>query len=126
MAILAVRTQAFFVNVLLDVTGNARARGVPMLAIRFVTACAFRFEMPAKQLEIRRSMIERILVQTEDVGISTLVIRVAGCALVNPGSFGFAVKACCATEIVRYIIVTIETKCSLFRPVERLVAGRAF
>lgn len=125
MAFLTLRTETLLVNILLEVTGNTFARRVSMFSVGLVTGLAGRFEMPAKQFEICRRMIKFILVQTENICVTTFMIGMTCGALVDLGGVRFAMKTCPAADISGDVLVTIEAERSLFRPVEALVAGGA-
>lgn len=126
VAIRAFRTETFLVNVIFYVTGNTIAGGVPVLVARFVTAHTGRFEMLAKQLKIGKDVIERFLIQPDNVGVAALMICMAGRAFISAGSIRSSVKSCSVADIAFDILMTIKAKRPLFRSAKSFVTGGTF
>jgi len=118
VAIRALRTKTFLVNVIIYVTGNALAGSIPMLVVRFVTVHTGRFEMFSKQLKIGEDVIERVFIQPDNVGIAALMICMAGRAFISSGSIKAAVKTASFADIAFDILMTIKAKRPLFRSVK--------
>jgi len=126
MAVHTFRPKTVFVYVIFEVAADTIARGLAMLNVRNVTADTRSLGVLAKQLEIREIMVECVLVQTKNVGISTFVIRVAGGTFIASDSIRSSVKTCAIGDIAGNILMTIKAERSLLSPVEQLVAGRTF
>jgi hypothetical protein len=126
VAIRALRTKTFLVNVILYVTGNALAGSIPMLVVRFVTVHTGRFEMFSKQLKIGEDVIERVFIQPDNVGIAALMICMAGRAFISSGSIKASVKTVSFADIAFDILMTIKAKRPLFRSAKWFVTGRTF
>jgi hypothetical protein len=115
VAIRALRTKTFLVNVILYVTGNALAWSIPMFVVRFVTVHTGRFEMFSKQLKIGEEVIERVFIQPGNVGVAALMICMAGRAFICSGSIKASVKTRPVADIAIDILMTIKAKRPLFR-----------
>lgn len=124
VAIRTFRAKAFFVDVVLYVTGDARTGSVPTLVVRFVTVSARRFQVFAKQLKIGEDVVECLFIQPENVSVSAFMFGVAGRAVIRSGIIEFSVKTCTIGDIAGDIVVTIKAERFLLRSIECPVTGR--
>ena len=108
MTVAARRSQCFSVRVVVFMTGIAVAGSVAMFLVRSMARGAFGFGMFAKQWEIGEIVVECLFIQLHDVGISTLVIRMAARAGRILRLLESAVEARRLVDVVGDVFVTVK------------------
>lgn len=103
--------------------GIAVARRLTMFVIGGMAVCAFVFGVLAEQWEVGELVIKIRLVETHDVGITALVVRVAVCTAVLADTLELAMKARRTIDICGDIFVAVEAERTLSAAFESLVAG---
>jgi hypothetical protein len=86
-------TKAFLVHVILEMTVNAGTGRIAMFVRRIVAVDAQRFKMFADEFKIGKNVIKRLFIQTDYVGITALMIGVAGCAFSRADVVRYAMKS---------------------------------
>jgi hypothetical protein len=77
----------------------------------------------SQQLEISKCMVERFLIQLDDVGVPSFMIGMAIGAGVFPGVFEQTMEADSLLDIDGDLFMAVEAQGALIATVESLVAG---
>jgi hypothetical protein len=121
----AIPSQLALVRLLSLVTDGAFARGIAKRLAGLVTAAARQIEVCAVQWEIRIVVIELLAAQFDDVGGTTLVLRMTRTALRSLDSLQAAVKPAVRRDVCRDVLVTVETQLPLAATVAAVMTIRA-
>ena len=117
--------QASCVRIILLVTGDAIRGRFPHPLPRLVAARARDTRMSALEQEIRQIMAKCLRIQSDNVGLPSLVIGVAGPALAFPDRRVPAVESLSLCDIGSNRLVAIDTETRLRLLRERFMALRA-
>ena len=109
----------FFVAVTID----ALRWRFPVFLVGNVTVAALGLKVSAYEFEVGEGVVEIIFVQDHHISVTTLVIGMAGCALVIAGVRMAPVIAERSRNIRTHIFVTIHTELSLAGLIEHDMAG---
>jgi hypothetical protein len=121
----AIPSQLALVRLLSLVTDGAFARGIAKRLAGLVTTAARQIEVCAVQWEIRIVVIELLAAQFDDVGGTTLVLRMTRTALRRLDSLQAAVKPAVRRDVCRDVLVTVETQLPLAATVAAVMTIRA-
>jgi hypothetical protein len=109
-------------GIVLGVALVARARSVTQLLSAPVTVSALDPAVGTRQSEVGGVVVERIAIESHDVGPATRVLRMAVTAFRALGRRSSPVKALPAFDVGAHIVVTLETQPTLGLLAKRLVA----
>jgi hypothetical protein len=126
MAIGAVRTEVAAMNVVLHVAGvTFGLGGVIRLVLVEVAVDAHGLGVLAEQREVAQVVIEVVGIEAKNVVVAALVLGVAGGAFGTGDGLLLAVKAAARCDVLRHVLVTLETQPVLQIARERRVARGA-
>ena len=126
MAVAALRAESARMCVIAFVTGKAITRRVPTSYVRYMAVAALLLGMSAQQGKPRQVMIEPAFVQTNNVGVATLVVRMAVRAGRPFRTTIHSVKTRLGFDVCGDFIVAIETQRALLFTVKAKMAITAF
>jgi hypothetical protein len=112
--------------IVVAVTTDALRLGRVEGRFRRVAVDAHEVGVLAEQLEVSEPVIERALVEPQDVGVPALVIRVAGGALLVRHVRRVAMEAGRGREVFRDLVMAVQTQLPLRLPLEAHMARPAF
>ena len=113
------------VNIIFNVARVALGLGIAKLCLGFMATAAIHIGMISFQSKVRVLVIEQLLVQYNDYGIPSLMVRVAVRAIVEPGILEQAVKTGDIADIKGDVFVAVEAQRTLLFTIECLMAGIA-
>ena len=119
-------SHGFIVNIIFNVAGVAFSFGIAKLRLGLMATAAFHVRMIAFQCEVRVFVIEQLPVQYDDYGISSLMIRVAVGAIVEPGILEQAMETGDIADVRGNVLVAVEAERALLAAIKCLVARAAF
>jgi hypothetical protein len=123
VAIGADRAHGVVVNVVLLVTGITVCRRIANPLFCNMAVGTDDFSVLSQQLEISKCMVERFLIQLDDVGVPSFMIGMAIGAGVFPGVFEQTMEADSSLDIDGDLFMAVEAQGALIATVESLVAG---
>ena len=124
VAVLALVAEDPVVGVLRSMAVHTIGHGIAMQLLGGVALRAGHALVSADQTEVREIVIEGLRVQTDDVTVSSDMLRVTDIAL-HSDSVAPAVKPSLSLDIHGYDVVAVEAKRTLLCPLERSVTVAA-
>ena len=125
VAIATFGSHRFIVNIIFNVARVAFGFGIAKFRLRFMATAAIHVGMIAFQSEVRVLVIEQLPVQYNDRGISSVMILVAVCAIVESGILGQAMETDDIADIKGDVLVAVQAQRTLLAAIECLMAGIA-
>ena len=115
----------FIVNIIFNVARVALGLGIAKLCLGFMATAAIHIGMISFQSKVRVLVIEQLLVQYNDYGIPSLMVRVAVRAIVEPGILEQAMETDDIADIKGDVLVAVQAQRTLLITIECLMAGIA-
>jgi Holliday junction resolvasome RuvABC endonuclease subunit len=122
----AIAAQITLMNIIFAV---ARLAGVGRIAVFLacrMTTIAGCLGMLTEQFEVSERVIERRFIQSHDIHVTAFMVGMARGASLIADVCRPAVKAKRGADVLRYILMAVQTQGILLRTTESLVARRTF
>ena len=125
VAVAATVAHVISVRVVVRVAARTGRRRISVLVLCGVAIGTCGIEVPSDQREVGHAVIERVLVETNDVGVAAEMVGVTSFALCSAGVRVPAVESGAARHVVRHDVVAVQAQTALRLLVEGLVTARA-
>lgn len=122
MTISALCAKRSGVRVVIFVTGKAVPGRVAMSLLGLMAIIALIVRVLAEQREVRLFVVERILIEADDIGIAAFVVCMAFGADTSAGLTVFAMKSGFRFYVSGDLLMAIEAQCSLLAALESQMA----